>query len=344
MTLKIRPRWPKPNHFMMSKCYIHANLVKISQLVQEILSTQASFGSNLAVYVPQWSRKIGQDHQNLISSSTRPNVTSMQICVKTSSWDMVDKKTRNNMSPSLSVGDIIYQNIPKAQEIGSLSLFFRIWISANLDQSQMTFDNLWWYILSISMCMQNFITILHSVQEIGPFSLFQNLKLGKASADKKCHFAISWTRSCQYQCFKFLCKRLSKYTKRFRSYRHSPWTVWRQNLHKLPCRWQNLHKLSGDKMFNYRAYSESQPSVSVDFLRFVQYLVKCYSFPFTIIWNDILFSWVIYEVLLCIVCPAWTKLANLSMAPTLSAKIDEKEMHTLRISAMCFTKYSVSFQ
>ena len=31
------------------------------------------------------------------------------------------------------------------------------------------------YIMSISMCMQNFITTFHSVQEIGPFSLFQNL-------------------------------------------------------------------------------------------------------------------------------------------------------------------------
>ena len=49
---------------------------------------------------------------------------------------------------------------------------------------------------SISMCMQNFITIFHSVQEIGPFSLFQNLEVGKASTDEKCHFAISWARSC----------------------------------------------------------------------------------------------------------------------------------------------------
>ena len=29
------------------------------------------------------------------------------------------------------------------------------------------------------MCMQNFITIFHSVQDIGPFSLFQNLELDK---------------------------------------------------------------------------------------------------------------------------------------------------------------------
>ena len=36
--------------FIMSKCYIHANLVKICQPVHEIF-TQASFGSNLAVQV-----------------------------------------------------------------------------------------------------------------------------------------------------------------------------------------------------------------------------------------------------------------------------------------------------
>ena len=130
----------------------------------------------------------------------------------------------------------------------------------------MSFDYLMGYIMSISMCMQNFITIFHSVQEIGPFSLFQNLELGKASTDEKCHFAISWARSCQdqrlrkkfikifhsfqeiglfslfqnlalgkastndkchftiswtrfrqYQC---VCKILSKYSKRFTSYRH----------------------------------------------------------------------------------------------------------------------------
>ena len=49
----------------------------------------------------------------------------------------------------------------------------------------MSFDYLMGYIMSISMCMQNFITIFQSVQEIGPFSLFQNFELGKASTDKK---------------------------------------------------------------------------------------------------------------------------------------------------------------
>ena len=46
------------------------------------------------------------------------------------------------------------------------------------------------YILIISMFMQKSIKIFHSVQEIRPFSLFQNLALGKASTDDKCNFAI----------------------------------------------------------------------------------------------------------------------------------------------------------
>ena len=77
----------------------------------------------------------------------------------------------------------------------------------------MSFDYLMGYIMSISMCMQNFITIFHSVQEIGPFSLFQNLALGKASTDENCHFATSWPRSCQYQCLR---KSLSKYSTQFK--------------------------------------------------------------------------------------------------------------------------------
>ena len=40
------------------------------------------------------------------------------------------------------------------------------------------------------MFTQKSIKIFHSVQEIRPFSLFQNLVLDKASTDDKCHFAI----------------------------------------------------------------------------------------------------------------------------------------------------------
>ena len=71
----------------------------------------------------------------------------------------------------------------------------------------MTFDNFWGYILSISICMQSFITIVHSAR---PFSLFQNLEICTASIDVKCHFAIFGpdlaillSRSCHYHC---VCK------------------------------------------------------------------------------------------------------------------------------------------
>ena len=90
-----------------------------------------------------------------------------------------------------------------------VSLFSEFESRQKLNQSQMSFDNLMGYILSISMCMQNFITIFHSVQEIAPLLLFQNLELGKASTNEKCHFAISWARSCQYQCLR---NSLSKYS------------------------------------------------------------------------------------------------------------------------------------
>ena len=86
-----------------------------------------------------------------------------------------------------------------------------------LTQSQMPFDNLIGKILSISVCMQNFITIFHSVQEIAPLSLFQNLELGKASTSEKCHLAISWARSSKYQC---LCNSLSNYSTQFKRYDH----------------------------------------------------------------------------------------------------------------------------
>ena len=112
-----------------------------------------------------------------------------------------------------------YQNISKgSRDRASFDFFFFFFFSEfeprqNLDQTQMSFDYLVGYILSISMCMQNFIAIFFTVQGIGPFSLFQNLELGKASTDKKCQFAISWVRACQYQCLR---KSLSKYSTQFK--------------------------------------------------------------------------------------------------------------------------------
>ena len=83
-----------------------------------------------------------------------------------------------------------------------VSLFSEFEPRQKLSQSQMSFDSLMGYMLSISMCMQNFITIFRSVQEIAPLSLFQNLEHDNTSTDEKCHFAISWARSCRYQCLR----------------------------------------------------------------------------------------------------------------------------------------------
>ena len=61
----------------------------------------------------------------------------------------------------------------KGQGIGPVSLFSELEPRQNLDLSKISFDNLIGYILSISVCMQNFITICFTVLAIGTFSLFQ---------------------------------------------------------------------------------------------------------------------------------------------------------------------------
>ena len=85
----------------------------------------------------------------------------------------------NDIGQSTSLGLVnsnlyakFYQNIPKIHETGPGSLLSEFESRQNVDQSQMTFDTLLGYILSISMCMQNFIIIFHSVPEKGPFSFF----------------------------------------------------------------------------------------------------------------------------------------------------------------------------
>ena len=77
-----------------------------------------------------------------------------------------------------------YQYIPLSSRDNAIFTFSEFEPRQNLVLSQISFDNRIGYILSISMCMQNFITIFFTVLEIGPFSLFQNLEFGKASIDK----------------------------------------------------------------------------------------------------------------------------------------------------------------
>ena len=62
----------------------------------------------------------------------------------------------------------IYQ---KVQEIGPVSRFSEFEPRQNLYRSQMTFDKLLGYILSISICMQKFITTLGTTCEKAVFCL-----------------------------------------------------------------------------------------------------------------------------------------------------------------------------
>ena len=71
-----------------------------------------------------------------------------------------------------------YQNIPNGL-IVNFHFFSEFEPRQNLNQSQMSFDYLMGYILSIYQCVCKISSQFHSVQEIGPFSLFQNLELGK---------------------------------------------------------------------------------------------------------------------------------------------------------------------
>ena len=80
-----------------------------------------------------------------------------------------------------------------------VSLFSEFEPRQKLNQSQMTFDNLIGYILSISMYIQNFITIF-SVLSSRDSAIITFSEFGaRQSLDqcKKRHFAISWARSCQ---------------------------------------------------------------------------------------------------------------------------------------------------
>ena len=124
VTLKIRSRSPKPIQlFIMSKCYIHANLVKVRQLVHETLCTQAPFGSNLAVEVLQWPWKIGRHiwpslHKrmcrtwvsNLGPLACQEDMLPIELCIVLYTNRIC---TKSNMAPSPSVGNIINRRLCK---------------------------------------------------------------------------------------------------------------------------------------------------------------------------------------------------------------------------------------
>ena len=66
----------------------------------------------------------------------------------------------------------IYQNIPLSSRDRAIFTFSEFEPRQRLGQSQMTFDNVMGYSLSISMRMQNFIKIFQTIQELN-FSVFR---------------------------------------------------------------------------------------------------------------------------------------------------------------------------
>ena len=89
VTLKIRSRSPKSNKLLIqSDLYRLANLVTFHPMVHEITCRRTLFGLILVDYVWQWPWKLDQGHQNICSFSLGPNVISMQIWLKSTSWFM----------------------------------------------------------------------------------------------------------------------------------------------------------------------------------------------------------------------------------------------------------------
>ena len=123
----------------------------------------------------------------------------------------------------------VYQNIPHGSRDRVIFTFSEFEPRQSLGQSQMTFDKISWATSCQYQCVckilskyskrfksyRHFSTMF--TNKPASKSLFQNLNLGNASANPKLHLTISWAISCQYQC---VCKILSKYSKRFKSYRH----------------------------------------------------------------------------------------------------------------------------
>ena len=96
VTLNIRSRSPKPNQlFIMSQCYIHANLAKIRQPVHEILCKQESvMPTPMLTLTPT-------------GSAPKTKVPSPSVGDIIADADANRIRTKNIMSHSPSVGDII---------------------------------------------------------------------------------------------------------------------------------------------------------------------------------------------------------------------------------------------
>ena len=117
VTLKTRSWSTKPNqHFNMSKCYIHANLVKICQPICDISYTQALFGLYLAVTLKIRSMSQKPNHLFILSQCyIHANLVKLrqlahddEICTQETVTPVPEgSKPKTVCSPPLRLGDII---------------------------------------------------------------------------------------------------------------------------------------------------------------------------------------------------------------------------------------------
>ena len=154
-----------------------------------------------------------------------------------------------------------HHTIPFSSRDRAIFTFSEFGARQSLDRWKMSFCNLLGYILLISVFTQKFIKIFHSVQKIGYFHFF---RIWRSAKPRPMINVISQSLGLDvvninayakfYQNIPNGLELSSFFTNR--SVTKSSQTVW----------WQN-------QMFDYRALYESQPLVSVDFLRVVQYFL-----------------------------------------------------------------------
>ena len=168
---------------------------------------------------------------------------------------------------NINVYATFHHNIPLSSRDRAIFTFSEFGTRQSFDRWKMSFLSLLGLILLISMFTQKFIKIFHSVQEIGLFSLFQNLNLGNASASPKWHLTIPWANLVNINAYAKFYQNIPNGLRVIdifheqagdKIFINSPRTKSSQTV-----RWQN-------QMFHYRALYEIQFQVSVDFLRVVQ--------------------------------------------------------------------------
>ena len=105
----------------------------------------------------------------------------------------------------------VYQNIPLSLRDGPFSLFQYLALGKASTDDNVKLQFLELDFINIKLSAKFYQNIPNGLRV--KYHLFQNLNLGKTSTNPKCHLAISWATSCQYQC---VCKVSSQYSTQFK--------------------------------------------------------------------------------------------------------------------------------